>query len=94
MMPAPRLIIKKEILENMINKGYNQKEMMKELNIARETLVKLLKENCLKIKGKPDELIGKGFGKLTVIERLENTKDRRRLYRCSCECGNITEVKA
>ncbi|MDU6985305.1 MAG: hypothetical protein E6371_12895 [Terrisporobacter othiniensis] len=94
MMPAPRLIIKKEILENMINKGYNQKEMMKELNIARETLVKLLKENGLEIKGKPDELIGKVFGKLTVIERLENTKDRRRLYRCSCECGNITEVKA
>lgn len=68
--------------------------MMKELNIARETLVKLLKENDLKIKGKPDELIGKVFGKLTVIERLENTKDRRKLYRCSCECGNITEVKA
>ena len=92
-MPAPRLIIEKEILENLINEGYTQKEMMKELHIARETLVKLLKENNLKIKGKPDELIGKRFGKLTVIERLENSKDRRKVYRCKCECGNTIEVK-
>ncbi|MGL5749897.1 MAG: hypothetical protein ACRCXT_05185 [Paraclostridium sp.] len=93
-MPAPRLIIQKEILESLINKGYNKKEMMKELNIAKKTLDKLLKENDLKIKGKPDELIGKVFGKLTVIERLENTKEGRKVYRCSCECGNTTSVKA
>ena len=70
------MINKKDILENMLNKGYNPKEMMKELNIARETLVKLIKENDLKIKGKLDELIGKIFVKLAVIERLENTKYR------------------
>ena len=93
-MPAPRLIIEKDILESLINKGYTQKEMIKELHIAKGTLVKLLKENNLKIKGKPDELIGKVFGKLTVVERLENSKDRRKVYKCKCECGNIIEVKS
>lgn len=93
-MPVPRLIIEKEILENLINKCYSQKKMIEELHIARETLVKLLKENDLKIKGKPDELIGKTFGKLTVVEMLENSKDRRKVYRCKCECGNTTDVKS
>lgn len=93
-MPAPRLIIEKEILENLINKGYNKKEMIKELNIAKKTLDKLLKENDLKIKTKPDELIGKIFGNLTVLERLENSNDRRKVYKCRCECGNITQVKS
>lgn len=91
-MLVPRLIIEKEILENLINKCYSPKNMIEELHIARETLVKLLKENDLKIKGKPDELIGKTFGKLTVVERLENSKDRRKVYRCKCECGNTTDV--
>ncbi|MGL5330539.1 MAG: helix-turn-helix domain-containing protein, partial [Peptostreptococcaceae bacterium] len=73
-MPAPRLILPKENLVELIDKGYNQKEMMKELNIARQTLNKLLNEYDLKIKGKPDEMIGKRFGKLVVTKRLENSK--------------------
>ncbi|MGL6106012.1 MAG: hypothetical protein ACRC03_07820, partial [Romboutsia sp.] len=92
-MPAPRLIIPRENLLELINKGYNQKEMIKELNIARDTLVKLLKENNLKIKGKPDENIGQRFGKLVIIERIQNSKDSRKVYKCKCDCGNITEVK-
>ena len=33
-------------------------------------------------------MIGKTFGKLTVLEEVaERTKDRRIQYRCSCECG-------
>lgn len=66
--------------------------MMKELNIARQTLLKLLKEYDLKIKGKPDEVIGKRFGKLVVLERLENAKDASKVYKCKCACGNTTEV--
>lgn len=34
-------------------------------------------------------LVGQRFGKLTVIELLEESnKFNRRLYRCKCDCGN------
>jgi hypothetical protein len=36
---------------------------------------------------KKQDLTGNKYGKLTVLEHLENGK-----YRCRCECGNITEV--
>lgn len=32
-------------------------------------------------------LVGKIFGKLTVIKLVKDTKDNRRLWLCSCECG-------
>ena len=37
---------------------------------------------------KAKDLIGKVFGRLTVIERVENNKDGRTMWRCKCECGN------
>jgi hypothetical protein len=33
------------------------------------------------------DLIGKVFGRLTVIERVENNKSGRSMWRCRCECG-------
>lgn len=34
-------------------------------------------------------LVGQKFGKLTVVELLEESNDfNRRLYRCKCDCGN------
>lgn len=45
---------------------------------------------CLPKKS-PNDLRGRRFGKLTVIELLpKNAKDRR--WRCLCDCGNYTEV--
>jgi hypothetical protein len=38
------------------------------------------------------DLIGRKFGKLTVIERAENSKTGLVRYHCQCECGNITTV--
>lgn len=34
------------------------------------------------------DLIGKKFGRLTVIKRLENNKDMQRKWLCLCDCGN------
>lgn len=42
-----------------------------------------------------DTMIGKKFGKLTVLKRVEKNKNfanRCFRYLCKCECGNITEV--
>ena len=37
-------------------------------------------------------LIGKRFGLLTVLERVES-KNNQRYWKCLCDCGNITYVK-
>ena len=38
-----------------------------------------------------DEL-GNKYGKLTVIQRAENTKDGKTRWVCECECGNKITV--
>lgn len=93
-MPAPRKIIPKEDIINLINQRYNQREMSQILNISETTMRKLMKEYELSTKPKPDQIIGKRFGKLVAIERLKNTKERRRVYKCKCDCGNTMETKA
>lgn len=35
------------------------------------------------------DIIGKQYGKLTVIEEVFNKKYKRRMVKCLCECGNI-----
>ena len=40
-----------------------------------------------------NDLIGKIFGKLTVIEKTKKrTKNRNIIWKCQCDCGNICEV--
>ncbi len=41
-----------------------------------------------------NDLSGKRFGILTVIERVENLKYRTTLWRCRCDCGKITISQA
>ncbi len=38
------------------------------------------------------DLIGKEFGKLTVIKDTEKRKNRRPVYLCLCKCGKEVEV--
>lgn len=38
------------------------------------------------------EMIGKKFGKLTVIEELQKNKNGHIKFLCECECGNKKEV--
>lgn len=39
------------------------------------------------------DMVGKKFGRLTVIERYpENTKDRKAQWICKCDCGKTTVV--
>lgn len=37
---------------------------------------------------KPIDLTGKKFGRLSVIERVSNSKDGRTMWKCRCDCGN------
>lgn len=40
--------------------------------------------------GKFKDITGQKFGRLTVIERLENDKWKQARWKCLCECGNYT----
>lgn len=42
---------------------------------------------CLIKQNKYDHLIGKKFGKLTVLKEIEKTKYSQRRYLCECDCG-------
>lgn len=39
-------------------------------------------------------LVGNKYGKLTVIERVENNRFNQVQYKCLCDCGGITIVSA
>ena len=39
-----------------------------------------------------ENLIGKKFGKLTVIEEVTSNIKYRRAWRCKCECGNTKDI--
>jgi hypothetical protein len=40
------------------------------------------------------DLTGQRFGKLFVEKQIGSTKHKRRLWRCRCDCGNITDVQS
>ena len=42
--------------------------------------------------GRRESLIGKTFGRLTVIEETDKRRDGNIIYKCQCSCGKITEV--
>jgi hypothetical protein len=44
------------------------------------------------IMGKLNELTGKKYGRLTVIERSGSTAQKKALWRCRCDCGNEVVV--
>ena len=45
---------------------------------------------CIEVK--KDKMIGSKFGRLTVLSREGKDNHRRILYKCECECDNITIV--
>ena len=43
--------------------------------------------------GKIHDLTNKTFGKLLVLQRVENDKQGQPMWLCKCECGNYTKVR-
>lgn len=61
----------------------------KSIVVRRHDLVSNNTKSCGCLK-KPD-IIGERYGKLTVIEDL-GVKNGRQIFKCLCDCGNVTEV--
>lgn len=49
---------------------------------------------CLKNRSNALDLKGERFGYLTVYKRIGSTPNRKALWRCKCDCGNFTNVRA
>ena len=47
---------------------------------------------CEHYKRNYHDLSGQHFGMLTVLKRVENSKNGKVLYRCKCDCGNVIDV--
>lgn len=43
---------------------------------------------------KANDYRGKRFGHLVAIERTENTANGRAVWKCKCDCGNLTYVRS
>ena len=39
-----------------------------------------------------ENLVGQRFGRLTVLEKTDKRKNRYIIWKCKCDCGNITYV--
>lgn len=39
------------------------------------------------------DLTGQRFGRLVAIERAGRSKNRQAMWRCACDCGNLTTVR-
>lgn len=75
-----------------------------ELEVSGESLRRNIPHNCGCVKKqqqaalekqkleKKNYLIGKRFGKLVVLERLNKTNCSGILWKCQCDCGKIKEV--
>ena len=49
---------------------------------------------CGRIRSRALDLTGKRFGSLTALERLDQKQGSSWLWKCKCDCGNITTASA
>ena len=70
------------------NLGVTQVKIAEQLGISRQTVARYLKTE------QNDNMIGKIFGQLTVLERdYSSHKDNNKYYKCQCSCGKICIVR-
>ena len=80
------------IIKQYTNKQMNTNELAKYFGCSGDTISRRLKENGIIPHKFFEDLTGKKYGKLLVLEK--SSKSGRRIYwKCQCECGKIITVK-
>lgn len=80
------------IIEQYTTKQMNTRQLAEYFGCSNDTISNRLKENGIVPRRFHEDLTGRYFGKLKVIQKSE--KSGRRIYwDCECECGNIITVK-
>ena len=78
-------------IQTLYANGLSKSAIAKQLNISATTVTKYTKDT----KVVADEMVGKTFGSLLVVKRLEKNPDlasRCIRYLCKCNCGKEVEV--
>ena len=77
-------------IKEQYQNGKLKKDIAAAVGCSLATITKYTKEYSVKT----DEMVGKTFGLLTVLQRApkKETKNRCHRYICECVCGNIVEV--
>lgn len=73
--------------------GNSRKSISKNLDITEHVIRKFLEENQSNLDKPKYKLVGKKFGRLLVISKLEKkAKNGCPIVECLCDCGKITNV--
>lgn len=81
-----------DLIQQLYKSGMTKTEISKKIPCSVPTVTKYTEKT---INSKTSEMIGKKFGKLTVLSLVpkdETLKSRCLRYKCQCECGKIIEV--
>ncbi|WP_337814399.1 helix-turn-helix domain-containing protein [Intestinibacter sp.] len=78
-------------IKELYEKGYSILRIANEIGRSDGTVKKYVQEMKLVKPAKPT-LVGKKFGRLTVVE-LDHVEKSRRYLLCKCDCGNTTVVR-
>lgn len=83
------LVIKRENVEDRSGVFWRCRcECGNEIVVRSNVLIGGKKKSC----GCDKSIIGKKFGELTVIEKVESVKDHHARYLCQCSCGKIKTI--
>lgn len=77
-----------ELIKQKANEGVTKKAIYEAIGISKKTFTNYLKNNSIEWKD-PNDLRGKKFGRLTVLERNGSKGSNSIAWDCLCECGNI-----
>lgn len=75
------------MIDQYTSQNMNTKELAKYFSCSDDTIIRKLKNNGILIKKFHEDLSGKTFGKLLVLNKMEQ-KSRKIYWNCQCECGN------
>ena len=83
----------KHLMRELFKQGKSITEISIQMDRNELTIRRHLKDEIkAAVKQKHDSMIGRKFGKLTVLE-YDHTENNRKYWKCECECGNTKRVK-
>lgn len=87
-----------EKLSSLINDGLTNGQIGKFYGVSSSAVSRLIKKYGIKIPRKQHgtqikNMSGLKFGRLTVIDRTENTVQGQAQWNCICECGKIIKAR-
>ena len=91
-----KLTVSKKELEKLYRKDPCAERVGKKLGVSKVTILRRMKKYGIptgKYGAKSfKDLTGKRFGRLTVIRRVENDKQRNVKWLCLCDCGREKQI--